>query len=165
MTAEEVAWSYVESCPTCGTVVDIHYGCEEGRSRQVSRQNGEILAQEAISVCRDVSCSARVSHLGNSGVTESAEDVDKYVLGGADNTIPLDEQQRHLELVIARGPECVCQWIDDNWPVITQMARRRLREGFDVFGDTMYRWPRETRYWNECEEGADLLNYISSEPD
>ena len=46
---------------------------------------------------------------------------------------------------------------------IRQVARERLVDGYQLYGDSMYRWPPTVRQANVDEEVADALVYLTSE--
>ena len=50
--------------------------------------------------------------------------------------------------------------IEDNMDEIIAMARERLIDGFEEYGDAMWKWDDSVRSQAWKEEAADALNYI-----
>ena len=158
MTREDLAWSYVESRPTCGTVLDIDYG-------------PDIQATP----CKATACVPGVVRTSPDGDAEDAGEVGVAVAPsvvarsgvGSSPTPPsilLAEQKRRLDDLLAAGPDALCDMVVTYWPLIRDMARRRLVAGHESYGSTMYGWDDATRLRNVLEELADAPVYMSSEP-
>jgi len=79
-------------------------------------------------------------------------------------SVPLATQQARLEAQISEGAEAVWILALKHWPTVCKLARHRLVEGYDMYGETMYQWEAEERLWNALEELADAVVYLSSGP-
>jgi hypothetical protein len=52
--------------------------------------------------------------------------------------------------------------IDDHHARISEMARRRFRTGYQLYGSAAYQWDAETRLTNVLEELADSVVYLTT---
>ena len=93
----------------------------------------------------------KVQHLPRSTVTSS-------------HTIPLAEQERRFEEGFARAVADTLRDLSSSsyLAYIHDLGLKRLRDGFPIFGDEMYRWHPAVRTANADEEIADNLVYRTS---
>ena len=74
--------------------------------------------------------------------------------------LPLDEQ---LAIFDRRSAAAFDEYIDllhRNRALVLCMARQRLIDGYDAYGDAMFRWDLPRRRAEALEEGADGVNYL-----
>ena len=81
-------------------------------------------------------------------------------------SVPLDEQLRRFEL---RWEKVLVELRDSLDYVAYRgylhgLARQRLLEGYEIYGDEMYRWSEACRERNADEEVADAIVYLTSGP-
>jgi len=78
--------------------------------------------------------------------------------------IPLEVQrwvfESLVDVMVERGHDVIY----DNFDEVRRVASERHREGFDAYGDRMYRWTAADRLANVIEELADAVVYLTSGP-
>ena len=79
-------------------------------------------------------------------------------------TMPLAQQE---VIFTANFPACLIlldNILDEYRAEIVALARERLRQGFQTYGDAAFHWPASVRLQNLLEELADALVYSVSGP-
>ena len=86
--------------------------------------------------------------------------------------IPLEVQERILELEYINVVRLLSMWLDECEDeagsaldaALHDLALSRLRSGYEQYGSEMFTWDAETRRRNVMEELADAIVYLCSGP-
>ena len=73
--------------------------------------------------------------------------------------ICLDEQMEAFEAYADDAFDELIEWMCANKKEIIDMARERMVDGFEEYGDTMWQWDEAKREREKMEEIADAVNY------
>lgn len=77
-------------------------------------------------------------------------------------SVPYDVQERMYWATSLSNLDRLHELLDERWEEIEALGAERLKQGFRIYGSTMYRWQQPERLQNVLEELADSLVYLSS---